>query len=225
VALWARHIGRVERGSNTVRESDLFHELDERRGSNILASLDQGRTWQLRGHVGHGPDPSFDEPMLLERGDRSLLMYMRYGHGMLQSVSEDDGHTWSKPVKTPFTSASARFFLRRLQSGKALLVKYSNPTWTEARSHLTAYLSDDDGATWQGGLILDERYGVSYPDGFQAPDGRIFVQYDTKRESGEILLAVFTEDDVLAGKDVSGQVVLKHPMMQSYSARLESQNA
>lgn len=36
-----------------------------------------------------------------------------------------------------------------------------------SRSHLTAYLSKDDGTTWTGGLMLDERRGVSYPDGQQ----------------------------------------------------------
>ena len=75
------------------------------------------------------------------------------------------------------------------------------------------------------GLLLDERQGISYPDGFQAPDGRIFVQYDRKRECGEILLAIFTEEDVLAGKNISGKMVLKHPAIQSYSARLENLNA
>jgi hypothetical protein len=163
--------------------------------------------------------------MIFERKDRSLLMYMRDCHGMTQSESFDEGNTWSVAVKTPFLSASARFFFTKLESGNALLIKYSNPIDTERRSHLTAYISKDDGVTWQGGLLLDERCDVSYPDGFQAPDGRIFVQYDRKRESGEILLAVFTEDDVLAGKDVSGKVLLKHPAVQSRSARLESQNA
>jgi hypothetical protein len=47
--------------------------------------------------------------------------------------------------------------------------------------------------------VLDERKGVSYPDGFQAPDGTIFISYDRNRATdGEILLARFTEADVLA---------------------------
>jgi hypothetical protein len=226
VALWNRNLITVEQNHHSFwGKSELFHELDERRGGNILASADQGGSWQLRGHVSNLFDRTFDEPMVLERKDSSLLMYMRDGHGMTQSESFDEGNTWSVPVKTPFFSASARFFFSKLESGNALLVKYSNPLETERRSHLTAYISKDDGATWLGGLLLDERCDVSYPDGFQAPDGRIFVQYDRKRESGEILLAVFTEDDVLAGKTVSGKVLLKHPAVQSRSARLESLNA
>lgn len=221
VALWARHLGYTEKSCNTCRQSDIFHELDDRRGTNILASNDKGKTWELRGNMRNEKDPCYDEPMVIERKDKSLLLYTRDNHGMTQSVSKDEGYTWSKPVKTPFTSASARFFFSKLQSGKLLLVKYSNPKFTEQRSHLTAYISDNDGESWKGGLLLDERTPISYPDGFQAPDGRIFVQYDRKREFGEILLSVFTEEDVLAGKDVSGKVILKHPMIQTPTAKLE----
>ena len=66
---------------------------------------------------------------------------------------------------------------------------------------LTAWLSDDEGETWQGGLMLDERKGISYPDGFQAPDGTIYISYDRNRATdGEILLARFTEQDIMAGE-------------------------
>ena len=71
---------------------------------------------------------------------------------------------------------------------------------TAGRSHLRAYLSEDDGATWKGGLLLDERERVSYPDGFQARDGAIHVVYDRDRANArEILMARFTEANVLAG--------------------------
>ena len=83
---------------------------------------------------------------------------------------------------------------------------------------MTAFLSDDDGKTWKGGLVLDERYGVSYPDGYQAEDGRIFIQYDWMREKGEIMLAIFREEDILAGKAVSPDTKLKHPIMQTWTA-------
>jgi len=68
-----------------------------------------------------------------------------------------------------------------------------------ARTHLTAYLSDDDGETWKGGLILEER-ACSYPDGFQAPDGTISIIYDHARRAAKmILIARFNEEDILAG--------------------------
>ena len=74
------------------------------------------------------------------------------------------------------------------------------PSWRQ-RSHLTAYLSSDDGLTWKGGLLLDDRLVVSYPDADQGPDGIIYVIYDHNRESDrEILLARFTEAEVADGK-------------------------
>jgi predicted neuraminidase len=228
VSLWPRHYIKPEEPKmrnfdlNEFRQNNsLFQELDEHRGVTVLASHDRGKTWSRSGHVSNPIDVTFDEPMLVERADQSLLMYTRNTHGMTQTESFDEGKSWSTPVKTPFTSASARFFLTKLASGNLLLVRYANPWNSEVRSHMTAYLSQNDGATWEGGLLLDERMPISYPDGFQLQDGRIFVQYDYKRASGEILLAVFTEEDVLAGKPVSGKTVLKRPMMQSFSARQE----
>jgi hypothetical protein len=50
-------------------------------------------------------------------------------------------------------------------------------------------------------LLLDERSGVSYPDGTQGPDGRIYVIHDYERwDEKKILMHVFTEADVLAGR-------------------------
>jgi len=203
-------------------DGQLFPELNSERRAHIFASRDQGKTWEKRGSA-INDRPTFDEHIVLERADGSLLMYLRDLDGMTQAESFDQGYTWSKTVKTPFPSATARFFMTRLASGNALLVKYSNPEVPTMRSHLTAYISKDDGKTWEGGLLLDERLNISYPDGFQAPDGRIFVQYDYKRECGEIALAVFREEDALAGNNVSGQVLLKHPIVRSRTQRLAAE--
>ena len=60
------------------------------------------------------------------------------------------------------------------------------------------------------GLVLDERKGISYPDGFQAPDGTLYISYDRNRSTdGEILLARFTEPDIRAGTLVSATSKLK----------------
>ena len=64
--------------------------------------------------------------------------------------------------------------------------------------------------TWTGGLLLDERSGVSYPDGQQTDDGLIRVIYDFSRTgSRHILMATFREEDVAAGKPVSDAVRLR----------------
>jgi hypothetical protein len=58
--------------------------------------------------------------------------------------------------------------------------------------------------------VIDERKGISYPDGFQAPNGTLYISYDRNRSTdGEILLARFTEEDILAKKLISPQSKLK----------------
>lgn len=62
-----------------------------------------------------------------------------------------------------------------------------------------AFLSDDDGKTWSKGLLLDERPGVSYPDGHQTNDGRIYITYDYNRTKEQnILITHFREENLRA---------------------------
>lgn len=179
-----------------------FKELDPLRGANVFVSSDQGATWQRRGAV-RFPNPDWHEHMIVERKDGTLWMLARTAKGIMQSTSKDGGRTWAKPSAPPqIKQPNARFHIRRLASGRLLLIKHGDQIDAhQGRVQLSAWLSDDDGATWHGGLVLDERKGISYPDGFQAPDGTIYISYDRNRATdGEILLARFTEQDVLARK-------------------------
>jgi len=133
--------------------------------------------------------------------------------------SDDDGETWSKPrlmldSHSPDLPTDRSILVGNLWThplGRLLLVKHGDKVDAhEGRVQLSAWLSDDDGMTWSGGLILDERKGISYPDGFQAPDGTIYISYDRNRATdGEILLARFTEADVLAKQLVAPKSKLK----------------
>jgi hypothetical protein len=112
--------------------------------------------------------------------------------------------------QTALRHPTARFFVRRLKSGALLLVKHGPLDERTRREKLMAFVSDDDGQTWLGGLLLDEREKVTYPDGVQAPDGTIYIVYDYNRTpNGEVLMATFTEADVRAGKPVSDKVRLR----------------
>jgi len=103
-----------------------------------------------------------------------------------------------------------------------LLVKHGPISIRTGRSHLTAYVSKDDGLTWSDGLLLDERSGVSYPDGQQSPDGTIHIIYDYSRTGArEILMATFTEDDVIAGNPAASSVSLR--MVVSKYPEIENQ--
>ena len=177
----------------------------------IYASEDQGATFQLRGAANVTPVEARgpDEPMIVERKDGSLWMLVRR-EGLAETVSSDGGRTWSVTETSPIPHPTSRFFLRRLRSGSLLLVKHGGMEERTERERLMAFVSDDDGRTWLGGLMLDERQDVTYPDGVEAEDGTIYVIYDRERTpKGEVLLAVFTEEDVRSGAAVSGRVRLR----------------
>jgi predicted neuraminidase len=179
--------------------------------ARVFASTDDGNAWSECGSL-QFPDWEFDEHMMVELRDGRLWMLARTKGQPHESFSTDGGKTWSAPQRAATVeNINARFFLRRLQSGRILLVKNGAPTERlRQRTHMSAWLSEDEGRTWKGGLVLDERNAVSYPDGFQAPDGLIHILYDWNRHTdAEILLARFREEDILAGKPVSPEAGLR----------------
>jgi predicted neuraminidase len=179
--------------------------------ARVFASTDEGASWQERGNLKF-PDWEFDEHMMVELKDGRLWMLARTKGQPHESYSSDGGRTWSEPKQAATVqNINARFFLRRLRSGRILLVKNGSPAERlEKRTHMSAWLSEDEGRTWRGGLLLDERNAVSYPDGFETPDGLIHILYDWNRHSdAEILLAKFREEDILAGQPVSADAKLK----------------
>ena len=177
----------------------------------VYASTDQGRTFQLRGSA-NIEDPEIrgpDEPMIVERKDGSLWMLVRV-RGFGETISHDGGKTWTPVERISLPHPTSRFFLRRLNSGALLLVKHGGLDERTRREKLTAFVSDDDGESWKGGLLLDEREHVTYPDGVQGEDGTIYIIYDYNRTpDGVVLMATFDEADVRAGMPVSDKVRLR----------------
>lgn len=179
--------------------------------AQMIVSTDAGKTWSVRGACNVPvADRQFDEHMFVERRDGSMWLLVRTKYGIGESVSADRGKTWPELKPSAILHTPSRFFIRRLASGNLLLVKHGPLDTRTSRSHLTAYLSKDDGKTWHGGLMLDERLGVSYPDGQQTPDGLIRIIYDYNRVADRnILMAAFREEDVAAGKPASKDVRLR----------------
>jgi hypothetical protein len=152
-------------------------------------------------------DHDFDEHCIVERDDGSLFAIIRVWKGLLQSTSVDGGKTWSDPAHY-IEGARSRAHLRRLASGRLLLIYHDGPPRpgkdkpVYGREMLTAFLSDDGGRTWPWKLMLDARNSVSYPDATEAPDGRIFITYDYARYvtgCKEVLFTSLTEALILAG--------------------------
>ena len=199
---------------------------------DVYVSTDEGESWHRRGSAwvpeelnpdsnvvtgkpissrGHG------EPMVVERVDGSLWMLSRThfrGLPIGESFSIDGGKSWTDVIPSHIKHTNSRFHIRRLNSGRLLLVKHSDEVVEDAgpwgsgggRRDLTAYLSDDDGKTWPYRLLI-EGGDCSYPDSAQSKDGRIFIAYDIGRSIGgigaEIRMAIIREEDIKSGKLVS----------------------
>ncbi len=191
---------RDKLGLSDAEVQALIHITPDPKGPQVFSSNNDGRTFTHLGHVPFPAGQSPSEPMLIQRKDGSLWMLIRTKTGIASSESTDGGRTWTTAHDSGIQHPSTRFFVRRLRSGNLLLVK-NCPANGKDRTNLTAFISEDDGKTWKGGLLLDDRANISYPDGTQAPGGRIYVIYDRERYTErEILMSAFTEQDALAGK-------------------------
>lgn len=189
-------------------------------GAHVFLSRDEGKTFS---HLSSatGADRSFDEHMILENTDKTLSMYTRTGYGIGISRSADGGRTWTAIEDSGIPNPCSRFYIRRLPSGRVLLVAHHKFT---GRNNLAAFLSEDGGKSFPHVLLLDGRTDVSYPDAAVTPDGQIAIVYDRERgaryresadysrHAREILLALITEEDILAGKPVSPHSALKIPV-------------
>ena len=207
----AGYLNETWKNSNFAAVEGAFRDLDAERGSTCYVSSDKGLTWEMRGTVPF-PANDWNETSVVELGDGVLRMFARVcvdGCGKIMVAdSKDEGRTWTKPYDLKsMNNPNARFQVQRLKSGRLLFVKHGAPTtggtaW-QGRDHLTAYVSDDDGATWKGGLELFAG-ASSYPDACQGPDGTIYVTHDHDRGGkAEIWFHRFTEEDVLARRIVS----------------------
>ncbi len=206
-----------------------FWHRRERASAAIFVSQDRGKNWVEQGACDVSVEVrNHDEHMLVELQNGVLWMLVRTRYGIGESFSHDGGRTWSglKPSNIPHPSS--RFFIRRLMSGRLLLIRndpvdggFADGKSAGTRSRLTAFLSEDDGCSWPHRLLIDERNGVSYPDGDQADDGTLYVVYDYQRiEAKEILMAVFREKDVIRGADDTGAGVFS--VVINKAGRMES---
>lgn len=202
VSVWANHDAAC-----------LSPESIENSGTKCFASDDNGKTFYERGRFLLPEEwRIFDEHSFVELKDGRILCVARTIAGNAECVSPDGGRSWGKPVVSVIEGPNSRLFITRLLSGRLLLVNNVDHELTDEirkmsfrpRKNMTAFLSDDDGKSWYGGLLLDGREGVSYPSGQQAADGSIWVAHDYNRYNGsEIIVSHFTEEDVIRGKIVS----------------------
>jgi hypothetical protein len=164
---------------------------------SIYISKDKGESWEyLRGPKKPEKAPHPDEAMLIEKKDGALWFTARTRKGIAQSFSFDRGATWTDLENPAIPNPASRFYIGRLTSGNLLMINHVGFT---GRSHLTALVSEDDGISWKGSLLIDGRANVSYPDADQDDEGRVWMIHDRERtKTGELLISSFTEEEIIS---------------------------
>jgi hypothetical protein len=161
-----------------------------------LRSTDRGATWVKQGEVGDGAADRlhFLEPGWVRlRSGRIIAMLRTRAEGaaesrekppagyLFQTVSEDEGRTWSKPVRTPMWGFPAH--LLELRDGRVLCAYgYRQPPFG-----VRATLSRDGGRTWDvaGEIVVRDDGGSSdlgYPVSVQLSDGTVLMAYYFNQE-------------------------------------------
>ncbi len=199
--------GRRGRSANgEPMDPKLIHPRPELNHANVFVSTDQGKSLSFLGQAKiPQKDKTYQEHMIVEKQDGTLWMLGRTKYGIGEAFSTDGGKTWTEMAPAQgIKGPSSRFFFQRLASGNVLLIKNgAQIDQASRRTHMTAYLSEDDGATWPYQILLDER-GTSYPDVAQDNKGVLHIVHDFGRYQEKIVCYHrITEADIRAGKLVT----------------------
>ena len=189
---------------------DFHRALNPTCGALMVVSGDQGGTFSMRGlvDVAKRPvPPSFDEHQFLELNDGRLACYIRGLDGIGVSYSADHGKSWSDIERTDFPGVDTRFHIRKLASGRILLITNNS---TECREKLTAFLSEDEKMEWKYQLMIDVRAGDSYPDAIEDRNHNIYIVHDRNRtQGGYIYLSRISEEDIMRGTPGNGSFLCR----------------
>ncbi len=141
---------------------------------------DCGKTWQFSEPI---IDPSLGniQPSFIKKRDGSVTAMMR-DNGLPKRIrvanSNDGGLTWSPVLPSEIPNPGSSVECIALKNGNWTLV--CNDTM-DGRHILTAYLSDDEGATWKWKRPLEsvekDKGSFSYPSVIQSADGTIHCTY------------------------------------------------
>jgi len=157
--------------------------LYESDGPGVLFSMDRGRSWMTK------PSGITLEEKLHTRNQEPVLVPYRNGRvAMLNratgyqwrwmSVSKTFGQSWEQPEKFIY-SPDTPMSVTVLPSGKWLAVKNGrlDQMLYYIPDRLIAYMSDDEGQTWYGDLIIDDRTDAVNPCVCAPGDGYIYIIY------------------------------------------------
>ena len=153
----------------------------------VMKSEDEGKTWTWFSTIVGHPKYFSTEPALLLLPSGKLIALIRT-HGMgeyylYQSVSTDEGRTWSDPIRTPMWGYPAHML--SLQDGSILCVRGHR----REPFGIRATLSYDQGETWDinDDIGLREDFpnaDLGYPTSIQLDNGEVLTVYYGTDQNG-----------------------------------------
>lgn len=172
---------------------------ETRNGSDITVmqlSDDEGKTWR-EVEVPDSAGRVHANVLEIAPGKLVALFRSRFADNIYLARSEDDGDSWSAPVRTELRNNNSSISAVRLQSGAVALiyndVAYNTQAgvtvWPQQRCPVTIALSDDGAAAWPYRRVVEPGEGFTgpwndinnrryeYPVIMQGRDGKIHAAY------------------------------------------------
>lgn len=212
----------IETRDGTIIFTSMMMRHDPGRHTVLTyRSKDGGKTWHRSNVVdlgGAGHHGGVSESTIEQLHDGKLVMLIRTNWMQFwRAESTDEGATWHPYGPAGIPASSAPAMLKRLSSGRLLLVwnrpwpdgqtshplvggdrKWSAVPVSNHRAELSLALSDDDGKTWSKPAVIASKPGawISYPYVFEAKPGELWI---TTMQGG-LRVALNEKDFVTSGE-------------------------
>lgn len=166
------------------------HTTKDYYGAHTLYSDDGGESWNVSSII----QPMVNESQVIELSDGRLMMNMRT-QGISQSIrpylgyrsisySSDGGETWTDPISdNELGDTVCQASIIRYDEDR-ILFSHPNPPVSlkrGPRERMTVRMSQDDGTTWNEGLVVYEG-PAAYSSLTQIPDGKIGLLYEKDKD-------------------------------------------
>lgn len=198
---WIMPARKTQRWQSPYAEA--YHELDSKRGSGVYVSSDEGATWCERLGVVSTPGAvreRYSNPTIYVNQKGGLTMVTRSSNTAWAYASwSTDGLSWSRKAWKHIPAPDQNLVYTNLPDGKLMMVRNGRFDqrlyWLPEKMYV--YLSDDNGATWYGGLRLANDDFSQDPCVAQGKDGSIYIGYTSNIfGKSEIRLVTTSESEI-----------------------------
>lgn len=243
VALWGRDVINYQ-GRRWVMPAqksagwqspyaDAYKELDSKRGSGVYVSNDEGATWEAR--LGAVKTPSavaerFPNPSLYVNRKGGITMVTSSANTSWAHASwSNDGLTWSANAWKFLSAPDQKIIVTNLPDGKLIMVRNGriDQTLYWLPDKMYVYLSDDNGATWYGGMRISSDKVSQDPCLAMGKNGKIYIAYTSnifgKSEMRLVTTSEAEIDNASSGLTVDAATMAPIMAMPKIAARADAE--